>query len=77
MGSGRGSWEFGSLQSQLSEYRHNELLVEKKKKKKKKEMEEHFSLSKTTWEIMFVKQHNLSNLSALEYKGVNPCYFLN
>ena len=40
-------------------------------------MEEHFSLSKTTWEIMFVKQHNLSNLSALEYKGVNPCYFLN
>ena len=76
MGSGRGSWEFGSLQSQLSEYRHNELLVEKKKKKKK-EMEEHFSLSKTTWEIMFVKQHNLSNLSALEYKGVNPCYFLN
>ena len=76
MGSGRGSWEFGSLQSQLSEYRHNELVVEKKKKKKK-EMEEHFSLSKTTWEIMFVKQHNLSNLSALEYKGVNPCYFLN
>ena len=40
-------------------------------------MEEHFSLNKTTWEIMFVKQHNLSNLSALEYKGVNPCYFLN
>ena len=77
MGSGRGSWEFGSLQSQLSEYRHNELVVEKKKKKEKKEMEEHFSLSKTTWEIMFVKQHNLSNLSALEYKGVNPCYFLN
>ena len=76
MGSGRGSWEFGSLQSQLSEYRHNELLVEKKKKKKK-EMDEHFSISKTTWEIMFVKQHNLCNLSALEYKGVNPCYFLN
>ena len=40
-------------------------------------MEEHFSLNKTTWEIMFVKQHNLSNLPALEYKGVNPCYFLN
>ena len=40
-------------------------------------MEEHFSLNKTTWEIMFVKQHNLSNLSALEYKGVNQCYFLN
>ena len=63
MGSGRGSWEFGSLQSQLSEYHHNELVV--KKKKKKKEMEEHFSLNKTTWAILFVKQHNLSNLTGI------------
>ena len=28
-------------------------------------MEEHFSLNKTTWAILFVKQHNLSNLSGI------------
>ena len=28
-------------------------------------MEEHFSLNKTTWAILFVKQHNLFNLSGI------------